>query len=295
MTSSVRPDLDAFLGEVSARVDVALGEWLPDPSSGDLAAAMAHIVFSGGKRLRPALVELGCLDVGGRSEQALAPAVAVELVHAYSLVHDDLPCMDDAELRRGRPCVHVLWGEAMGVLAGDALLTLAFEVLGLRALPDAPVGPLVAVLGRAAGWEGMVGGQVDDLQSEGCVPDVERVMAIHLGKTAALLSASLQLGALAGGGTPQQVERLGRVGRDLGLAFQIVDDLLDVEGTTVELGKRAGADADVAKATWPAVVGVVQARADAEAAVARALAAGAGGAAGSLLDALGERVLRRRS
>jgi geranylgeranyl pyrophosphate synthase len=293
MDSTLDADLSAFLDEVGVTVDEALTRWLPEPGSNDLAAAMAHIVFSGGKRLRPALVHLGCDDVGGRREAALAPAVAVELIHAYSLVHDDLPCMDDAELRRGKPCVHKLWGEAMGVLAGDGLLTLAFEVLGRYAVADAPVGALVATLGEAAGWAGMVGGQVDDLEGEGKPVTVERVRRIHLGKTAALLSASLRLGAQAGGGSQVDVERLGQAGTELGLAFQIVDDLLDVEGSAEVLGKAAGADAEAGKATWPAAVGAPQARDDAAAAVARARELGRGGRRGALLDALGEHILSR--
>lgn len=293
MDSATSPDLGAFFGQVGARVDGALRRWLPEPDTGPLAAAMEHIVFSGGKRLRPALVELGCRDVGGDPADALAPGAAVELIHAYSLVHDDLPCMDDAQLRRGKPCVHVLWGEAMGVLAGDALLTLAFEVLGQHSRPELPIGKMVAELGRGAGWNGMVGGQVHDLAGEGGPLDLAAVKAIHLGKTAALIASSLRLGALAGGADTKRVEHLGRVGIDLGLAFQIVDDLLDLEGSTEALGKPAGADAVAGKATWPAAVGPERARADAEALVARALTTAGGGACEGLFAALGQRILRR--
>ncbi|RKY22398.1 MAG: geranyl transferase [Planctomycetota bacterium] len=291
--SAIDTDLSRFLDQVSGRVSAALSAWLPDPAGDELAQAMAHIVFSGGKRLRPALVELGCLHVGGRPEQALAPAVAVELIHAYSLVHDDLPCMDDAELRRGKPCVHVLWGEAMGVLAGDALLTLAFEVLGRHALPGAPVADMLVTLGAAAGQAGMVGGQVDDLAAEGGPVDTEQVRRIHLGKTAALISGSLRVGAQAGGGTDQQVATLEQAGTDLGLAFQITDDLLDVEGDAALLGKAAGADAQADKATWPAAVGAEQARADATALVRRAQDAVRGGPQEALLVALGQHILAR--
>jgi len=287
--------LDGYLDECTQRVDAALEAWLPDRERGAaLAEAMRHIALSGGKRLRPALVLLGCSDVGGDEARALGAAVALELVHAYSLVHDDLPCMDDASLRRGRPCVHTVWGEAMGVLAGDALLTLAFEVLGRATPADAPVGTMVAVLARGAGWEGMVGGQVADLDGEGSAPDLERVRAIHLGKTAALMSAALQLGALAGGGTSADVERLGSVGRDLGLAFQIVDDLLDTEQVAAVLGKDAGADVAAGKLTWPAVVGPVQARLDARRLVDQATEAARRGRQARLLAALGSRLLTRR-
>ncbi|MFT7462513.1 MAG: geranylgeranyl diphosphate synthase type II [Pseudohongiellaceae bacterium] len=258
-------DLSAWLQDRSAQVDRALRAWMPDEGAfGQLGGAMAHIVFSGGKRLRPALVFLACENVGGQSERAIAAAAAVELLHAYSLVHDDLPCMDDASVRRGKPCVHVVYGEAMGVLAGDGLLTLAFEVLGRHSPTDAPIGKMVADFGQAVGWSGMVGGQVLDLQAEGAEPNVEWVRAIHRGKTAALLGACLRLGSWAGGGSDDDADRLGAAGEDLGLAFQIVDDLLDLEGTVEDLGKDAGADADNDKMTWPGVVGVEQARADAK-------------------------------
>jgi len=292
-------ELDGFLVNVTGRVDTCLRAWTPAADrAGDLTAAMEHIVFSGGKRLRPALVALGALDVGGTLDQAMAPAAAIELVHAYSLVHDDLPCMDDASLRRGKPCVHVVWGEALGVLAGDGLLTLAFEVLARHAEPGAPVGELVAVLAEASGWEGMVGGQVLDLAAEGQAaagqaPGRSLVEAIHLGKTAALISGALRMGALAGGGNEEDVARLGGIGIDLGVAFQIVDDLLDVEGDTAVLGKAAGADGEAGKATWPAAVGVERARADAGEAVRRAREAGSGGLQSGLLAALGERILSR--
>jgi len=260
---------------------------------GGLGAAMAHIVFSGGKRLRPALVFLACEDVGGDRQRALAAAAAVELLHAYSLVHDDLPCMDDARLRRGKPCVHVVYGEAMGVLAGDALLTLAFEVLGRHVPADAPLGKMVADFGQAVGWSGMVGGQVLDLQAEGLSADVERVRTIHRGKTAALLGACLRLGCWAGGGSDADAERLGAAGEDLGLAFQIVDDLLDLEGTEEALGKDAGADADNNKMTWPGVVGVAQARRDARELLNSASQRFSGGLAGERFAQLAEAVFSR--
>jgi len=284
---------ERFQADGRELVEPALERWLPtEAQAGPLAAAMRHIVFAGGKRLRPALVLLGAQHVGGRRQDALAAAAAVELVHAYSLVHDDLPCMDDATLRRGRPCVHVVWGEGLAVLAGDALLTLAFEVLARHTPPGCPVGAMVVALGEAAGWEGMVGGQVEDLAAEGQVPELERVRRIHAGKTAAMMSVSLRLGALAGGAGAEETEALARVGRDLGLAFQIVDDLLDVQGTTAELGKQAGADAEHGKMTWPAVVGVERSRRDARELVEGALAACPPGAAGAVLQALAQSILR---
>ena len=283
------------MDEARALVDPALERWVPSvQQAGDLGAAMRHIVFAGGKRFRPALVLLGCRHVGGPPDDALGAAAAVELVHAYSLLHDDLPCMDDGKLRRGKPCAHLVFGEGLAVLAGDALLTLAFEVLARHSRPERPVSAMVAALGEAAGWAGMVGGQVADLQGEGQQPDLERVHAIHAGKTAALISVSLRLGALAGGGQPEVVALLADVGRDLGLAFQIVDDLHDVEGTTAELGKRAGADAERSKVTWPAAVGVAAAWRDARELVDGALQRCARGGGPDLMTALGAFIVPRR-
>jgi len=290
------PELERFLAQCRELVEPALDEWLPvEAEAGPLAAAMRHIACAGGKRLRPALVLLGCRHVGGRPEQALGAAVAVELIHAYSLVHDDLPCMDNAMLRRGRPCVHVLWGDGLAVLAGDGLLTLAFEVLARHTPQDCPIGAMVVALGEAAGWAGMVGGQVEDLAAEGQMPDLDRVRRIHAGKTAAMMAVSLKLGALAGGAPTRHVEALARAGRDFGLAFQIVDDLLDLQGTTAELGKQAGADAERAKMTWPAVAGVDQSWSDARELVAGALGGVPAGACRPLLEALGATIVPRRS
>ncbi len=262
---------EACLEETRVELDAALDRWLPTVDrEGDLAAAMRHIVFAGGKRLRPALARWGAVHVGGTAGEALGAAGALELVHAYSLLHDDLPCMDDAALRRGRPCAHVVYGEATALLAGDALLTLAFEVLVENTPADRPVGELVATLARAAGWAGMVGGQVADLAAEGRPPHVSIVRSIHERKTAALIGAAFRMGALAGGAAVSEAEALERAGHDIGLAFQIVDDLLDVQGTSAELGKPAGADEAAGKMTWPAAVGVRRARADAEALLERA-------------------------
>jgi len=287
---------ERYMVESATAVDAALERWVPaEDQAGPLAAAMRHIVFSGGKRLRPALVLLGCEHVGGLRQDALGAAAAVELVHAYSLLHDDLPCMDDGTLRRGKPCAHIVYGEAMAVLAGDALLTLAFEVLARHTPPERPVGAMIGALATAAGWGGMVGGQVADLQGEGQEPELERVHAIHAGKTAAMISVSLRLGAMAGGGRPPTVELLADVGRDLGLAFQIVDDLLDVEGTTAELGKQAGADAQRSKMTWPAAAGVSASWRDARELVDGALQRSARAGGPELLAALGAFILPRRS
>jgi geranylgeranyl diphosphate synthase type II len=289
-------DFERFLTEACPRVDAELEQLLPDDTrAGELAGAMRHIVFSGGKRLRPALVLLACEHAGGRAQDALGAAAAVELVHAYSLLHDDLPCMDDGQLRRGSPCAHRVYGEAVALLAGDALLTLAFEALARRTPPDRPVAGMAVALARAAGWQGMVGGQVADLAAEGALPDVERVHAIHAAKTAAMISVSFRLGALAGGGAPELVERLAAAGQDLGLAFQIVDDLLDLQGSTEELGKQAQADAERGKLTWPAAVGEAAARVHAAELVEGAMTRVGPGPGHARLTALGAWLLPRRS
>jgi geranylgeranyl pyrophosphate synthase len=289
-------DFEQELERTRTRVDALLEQLVPTQAqAGELAAAMRHIVFSGGKRLRPALVLLGCAHVGGREEDdALGAAAAVELIHAYSLLHDDLPCMDDGQLRRGKPCAHLIWGEALALLAGDALLTLAFESLAARTPAHRPLGAMVTVLGQAAGWAGMVGGQVADLAGEGQSPELERVHAIHSGKTAAMISASFRLGALAGGGAADAVARLGEAGRDFGLAFQIVDDLLDLQGSTAELGKRAGSDSQQSKMTWPAAVGVDAARRDATELVQDAVSRCGPGPAADRIAALGRYLVPRR-
>ena len=288
-------DFEDYLDETRAAIDAVLEQVVPQPEAGgELAAAMRHIVFSGGKRLRPALVLVGCEHLGGRRADAWGAAAAVELIHAYSLLHDDLPCMDDGQLRRGQPCAHLVWGEALALLAGDALLTLAFEVLAARTPGHRPLGAMVTTLAEAAGWAGMVGGQVKDLAGEGQAPELERVHAIHSGKTAALISACFRLGALAAGGAPEAVARLGEAGRDFGLAFQIVDDLLDLQGSTAELGKQAGSDTEARKLTWPAAVGVEASRRDAAELVQGAVARCGPGPAAPLIAGLGRYLVPRR-
>ncbi|MBC8328386.1 MAG: polyprenyl synthetase family protein [Planctomycetes bacterium] len=217
-----------------------------------LRQAVSHALLSGGKRVRPALALLACEAHGGAAELALPGAVACEMVHAYSLVHDDLPCMDDDVLRRGLPTVHVAFGEATAVLAGDALLGLAFEVLAAQ--PDAATArDQAGLLAAAAGPAGMVGGQQLDLEAEGRALDVAGVAAIHAAKTAALLAVSLQLGARAAGADPAAwTAYAGAVGR----LFQATDDLLDATRTTAELGKTAGKDAAHGKATLVSALGL---------------------------------------
>ena len=231
-----------------------------------LHAAMRYAALGAGKRLRPLLALTACEAVGGSWMRALPAAAAIECVHAFSLVHDDLPCMDDDDYRRGRLTTHKKFGDALALLAGDALLALAFEELtrlDARGVPAARVADAVRVLGAAAGSRALVGGQVLDLEGERRRVDGRGVREIHLKKTGGLVSAALVLGGLAGGASPGRLRSLARMGHDLGLAFQIHDDLLNRGSSLARLGKRAGTDEARRKATYPRAVGVESARAEA--------------------------------
>jgi geranylgeranyl diphosphate synthase type II len=253
-------DLTSYLAARREMVDAALDRVLPPETAEPLSIhrAMRYSVLAPGKRLRPVLVIAGAEAVGGRAEDVLDTACALELIHAYSLIHDDLPAMDDDDYRRGRLTSHKVFGEAIAILAGDALLTLAFRLIAVNAARVAPaaVGAVVAEVADAAGTGGMVGGQVVDIESEGKAIAPEMLDYIHLHKTAALIRAALRVGALLAGAGPEQVEAISRAGRALGLAFQIVDDILDVEGNLAELGKSAGSDERKQKATYPALYGL---------------------------------------
>ncbi len=224
-----------------------------------LHEAMRYALFGGGKRLRPALVRLMATHLSGNDEVAELPAVALELVHTYSLVHDDLPCMDDDELRRGRPTCHVVFGEALGVLAGDALLTKAFELCS-RAEP-VQAQAYTRVLARASGSVGMVGGQVLDLESKGTDPELVR--SIHSMKTAALFSAAAEMGAISAGADDETRQQASQFGELLGLAFQATDDLLDVTGDAATLGKTPGKDAQLERLTLVRALGFESAQEEA--------------------------------
>ena len=298
-------DVGEFLSGCAREVNAFLDRALP-PETGPaatLASAMRYAVLGGGKRIRPALAMASAIAVGGARRDALPAAAALEMIHTYSLIHDDLPCMDDDDLRRGQPTVHVRYGQAIAVLAGDALHTLAFEtVAGSGAPPEVRLG-CVERLAAAAGPAGMVGGQVLDIEAANRTPDAPGLEAIHCGKTGALIAASVALGALAGGGSVRQADALAAFGRELGLVFQIVDDLLDEEQTSARLGKSAGKDRAAGKATYPAIHGIEGARAEASrrAELARELLAAVGREPGPpvnsagmrLLDALTDRILRR--
>lgn len=258
-------DLGAYLKERRALVDAALERTLPseDTPPPSVHRAMRYSVMAGGKRLRPILVIAGAEAVGGTSATVMPTACALELIHTYSLIHDDLPAMDDDDYRRGRLTSHKVFGEALAILAGDALLTLAFRLVadntGLVANPLV-LRDVVAELADAAGTFGMVGGQVVDIESEGKAVAAETLEYIHRHKTAALIRASLRVGALLAGGDASSVAAIGEAGSDLGLAFQIVDDILDVEGSLEELGKTAGSDERRQKATYPALHGLEASR-----------------------------------
>lgn len=246
------------------RIDAALARALPDPGASPrpLHAAMRHAVLLGGKRMRPLLVHATGAMFDADPLGLDAPAVAIELVHAYSLVHDDLPAMDDDALRRGQPTVHVAFDEATAVLAGDALQSLAFQVLAEAPVPAQVRVDLVGTLARSAGATGMCGGQALDLQATGnghgmTVADLERLHAL---KTGALIRAAVRMGALCGGAGDDELLALDRYADALGLAFQVRDDILDVEGDTAVLGKDTGKDLALDKTTFPALLGMQASR-----------------------------------
>jgi geranylgeranyl diphosphate synthase, type II len=241
-------DTRAYLEDRLPLVERAIEAALPsaDTPPATLHAAMRHVLFPGGKRLRPALALAAAEAVGARAERALPIAVAVELVHTYSLIHDDLPCMDDDAERRGRPAVHVAFGEATAVLAGDALLTLAFQVLADAPHPDSAQARLAAIrdLALAAGSHGLVGGQVDDLRFDPADRDVARIESVHARKSAALIAASIVGGAHLAGADAESIARLRRCGECVGVAFQIADDVLDAgEDDPCSLVRAVGVEA----------------------------------------------------
>jgi farnesyl diphosphate synthase len=255
-------------------VEQALSQWVPAHAPAGLGEAMRYAVLDGGKRLRPLLVMAACESTGGDATAALRAACAAELIHAYSLVHDDMPCMDNDILRRGKPTVHVKFGQAMALLAGDALQALAFELLTPQdGSVSAPVqARLCALLARAAGEAGMAGGQAIDLASVGVKLTEDQLREMHRLKTGALLQASVVMGAACGSAAPAQLKALSDYGAAIGLAFQVVDDILDVVADSATLGKTAGKDADNDKPTYVSLMGLDSARAYAQSLYDQALA-----------------------
>lgn len=282
-------EFQSWLDGQRRRVEAALDRWLPpeDEPPRTIHRAMRYSVFAGGKRIRPILCLAAAEAIGSEAPGVMDAACALELVHTYSLIHDDLPALDNDDFRRGRPTCHKQFGEAMAILAGDALLTLAFQVLARAGCPDpAARARLVEEISTAAGTPGgMIAGQVEDLEGEGKPPTPELLETIHRAKTGALLTASVRMGAICAGAEPEQLETLTRYGRHVGLAFQIVDDLLDVEQSSETLGKTAGKDAKQKKITFPAVYGLAASHRMAEQEISAALRE---------IESFGERARRLR-
>ena len=259
-------NLKTYLATRAAEVDAAMDGFLPKAKErpATIHAAMRYSVFAGGKRLRPVLCLAAAEACGGEISNALAPACAVELMHTYSLVHDDLPAMDDDDLRRGRPTCHKVYGEGMAVLCGDALLTESFIVLAQTAATKRyGTRDYIAELAETGGSRKLIGGQVMDLEGEGKKLTKRDLVRIHEAKTAALLTTSLRLGAMTANATPAKLEALTLFGHALGLAFQVIDDILDVTQSTEMLGKTAGKDQAVEKSTYPAILGLDASRKEA--------------------------------
>lgn len=260
-------DIEDYLEKQKERVNGALIYFLPQAGPARVRDAMRYSLQAGGKRLRPILTLAVAAALETEDDSVLAPACAVELIHTYSLVHDDLPAMDDSDLRRGKPSCHRVFGEALAVLAGDALLTLAFEILagyGRSGGRAAQALEMIDTMARAAGVSGMLGGQVLDLEAEKAAFSLPEIETMQSMKTGALIKGAVRCGALAGGAKQSEEEALDRYAGYAGLAFQVVDDLLDLESTAAELGKPAGADRSKAKATLPAQLGAAEARRRAE-------------------------------
>lgn len=263
-------ELKGYLKERTQLVESALDRYLPSATilPMTLHEAMRYSVFAGGKRIRPILMLAACEAVGGEIKNVLPAACAIEMIHSYSLIHDDLPAMDDDDLRRGNPTNHKVYGEATAILAGDGLLTEAFILLSNPAIRGtatvAQYCEVIHLLAKGAGSRGMVGGQVVDMEAEEKPVDLPILEYIHTHKTGALILAAIEVGALLGGATPEQRRALCRFGEAAGLAFQVVDDILDIVADETQLGKDVGSDQQRGKATYPALLGLSGARERAE-------------------------------
>lgn len=259
-------NLKQYLRTRQREIDRALDRYLPKASTkpATLHRAMRYSLFAGGKRLRPVLCLAAAEACHGRISNALPLACAVECIHTYSLVHDDLPSMDNDDFRRGRPTCHKVFGDGVAVLAGDALLTIAFEIVATaKPSPRYDVSVLLREVAAAAGSRRLIAGQVADLEAEGKKVSREQLRFIHENKTAAMLKCSVRLGAMSADATARKLSAITRFGQQLGLAFQVIDDILDVTQTSEILGKSAGKDVAAKKATYPAVIGLEQSRAEA--------------------------------
>ncbi|MCX5820759.1 MAG: polyprenyl synthetase family protein [Deltaproteobacteria bacterium] len=300
----MNPDfpLKEYLNGRKALIDCALDDYLPleasDPAV--IFEAARYSMFAGGKRLRPILCMAAAEAVGGETDAILPAACALEMIHTYSLIHDDLPAMDNDDYRRGKPTSHKVFGEGIAILAGDALLTEAFRLLSDRErMPDVPPGRMLQVvreIAEAAGFFGMVGGQVKDLLAEGEKVDLQTLYEIHRRKTGALILVSLRAGAILAGAGEASLAALSDYGRRIGLAFQITDDILNVEGDPALLGKGTGSDAARGKVTFPALMGIEASRARAEDLIREALVSLATFAdRAAPLCAIARHILERRS
>jgi len=254
-------DLTSYIKQKNQMVDASLEGMLENSQpSKTLTRAMKYSLMAGGKRIRPVLCLASCEAVGGMAEDALTAACALEMIHTYSLIHDDLPAMDDDELRRGKATCHIAFDEATAILAGDALLTLAFEVLASAPLEDDSQAvrwlKVIRLISEAAGYRGMVQGQVLDIASEGCNLSADELETMHRLKTGALIEASLACGALLGGADDRQKDLLTSYAHKIGLAFQVADDILNVEGNPELMGKSAGTDSLRKKSTYPSILGM---------------------------------------
>src|SRR5580658_3693942 len=277
MSVAVKPDVKSLIREGAELTDEALEALIPAAEAvpASIHGAMRHSVFAGGKRLRPVLAIQSAVAVAGSVPAGIGKlAAALEMLHTYSLIHDDLPALDNDDLRRGKPTCHVVFGEAIAILAGDALQTRAFEVLANLDIPAAATVQIICLVANAVGTvEGMIGGQVLDLESERLKPTAELVDAIHRAKTGALIRVSVVAGGVFAGANADDVARLDRFGRKAGVAFQIADDVLDMTEDSAHLGKTAGKDQATEKVTWPAVFGIEQSQRHAEALIDEAFAA----------------------
>ncbi|MCT7953646.1 geranylgeranyl diphosphate synthase CrtE [Laspinema palackyanum] len=268
-------DLSTYLGERQALVEAALDQSLPIKAPETIYEAMRYSLLAGGKRLRPILCLASCELVGGTVDMAMPTACALEMVHTMSLIHDDLPAMDNDDYRRGKLTNHKVYGEDIAILAGDGLLVYAFEVVATQTqnVPAPRVLKAIAQLAHAFGADGVVGGQVVDLQCEGKTDtSVETLHFIHTHKTGALLEACVVCGAILGGASDEDVQRLSRYAQNIGLAFQIIDDILDITKTQEELGKTAGKDLQAQKATYPSIWGLEESTRQAQALIEQAKA-----------------------
>jgi len=276
MPNTTAFDLNAFLTARTETVNRALDRFLPSEKTkpATIHKAMRYSLFAGGKLMRPAVLLAAAQACGGAEKDALPLACAVECIHTYSLIHDDLPAMDNDDFRRGKPTNHKVFGEGIAVLAGDALLTQAFEIAAqCRKFPRYPHAQIILEIARAAGSLQLVGGQVADLEGENKKLTVAELRYIHERKTSALLCCSVRLGGMSANCTPAQLAALTAFGYHVGLAFQVIDDILDVTQTSAQLGKTAGKDVAVQKATYPAIVGLEKSRKIAEQLTAKAFAA----------------------